>query len=77
MKHARANTITLELAVSDEGLDLVFQDDGIGFDPEVVKKGLGLKGINTRIRPYNGKLDITSSSEGSTFIIHIPNEQKT
>ena len=77
MKHAKANAIALELAVSDEGLDLVFQDDGIGFDPEVVKKGLGLKGINTRIRPYNGKLDITSNSEGSTFRIHIPNEQET
>lgn len=43
-------------------------DNGIGFDPEKVKQGIGLRNIKERSKALNGILKITSSSEKGTTI---------
>jgi signal transduction histidine kinase len=39
---------------------LTIADDGVGFDPQRVKKGLGLRGIAERSRMVGGALSIES-----------------
>ena len=43
-------------------------DDGIGFNPEKVKYGIGLKNIKDRTKILQGELKITSSSENGTTL---------
>lgn len=72
LKHSKAKTLNFKVEQANEQLVLEYSDDGIGFDPEKVKKGLGLNGIEARIRPYNGKIAISSPSRGAFFRIRIP-----
>lgn len=74
LKHAKASRLSFKVKKSSKGLTIQYKDNGIGFEIEKVKKGLGLQGIQTRIQPYNGNLNINSNPEGSTFIIRIPDE---
>lgn len=74
LKHSRANRLEIQVQQSEKRLVIEYKDNGIGFDPEKVKKGLGIEGINTRIKPYDGFLDINSSPNGSTFTISIKHE---
>ncbi|WP_370568440.1 ATP-binding protein [Flavobacterium sp. CG_9.1] len=43
-------------------------DNGIGFNPEKVKQGIGLKNIKERTKALNGELKITSSTGNGTTI---------
>ena len=74
LKYARASKLSFRVLCSENALIIQYRDNGIGFDMEKVRKGLGIQGIQSRIQPYNGNLNINSSIEGSTFIINIPNE---
>lgn len=55
VKHARATKILVTLRVTDQ-LELIVEDNGIGFDPEAFKtvsqsgRGLGLFNIENRVR---------------------------
>ncbi len=72
LKHARASKLNFEVSQTNQGLMIQYRDNGVGFDIEKVKKGLGIQGIQTRIQPYEGDLEINSSEKGSHFIIRIP-----
>lgn len=73
LKHARARQVNFKLEISQEKLKLNIQDDGIGFDPGKIKKGLGLKNITDRITQINGAVEITSTpGNGSSLSISIP-----
>lgn len=75
MKHARASLLKFVIVDEENEFTINYSDNGIGFDADKVVKGLGIQGIKTRIQPYNGKLNISSNSQGSTFTITIPHEQ--
>lgn len=75
LKHARATLLEVKVFNTETGFEIEYSDNGVGFDIERVKKGLGIQGINTRLKPYNGILDINSDNRGSFFRIRIPNEQ--
>jgi signal transduction histidine kinase len=52
-------------------------DDGVGFDSNKIKEGMGLHNIKSRVDVFNGKLTIDTQPErGSTFIIEIPIYEK-
>lgn len=72
MKHANATILNFNVTASNDALVIDYQDNGIGFDLEKVKKGLGIQGIHTRLQPYNGILDINSDHRGSNFRITLP-----
>ena len=49
-------------------------DDGIGFDPNIIKQGsgMGLRGIKERVQKMNGELSIdTSPGQGTTIVVEI------
>ena len=60
-KHARADQVTVTLARAGEGLSLIIEDDGVGFDPAVPvaagpSGGFGLAGMRERAALLGGKL---------------------
>ncbi len=73
IKHSSANTIQIDLNLFENNLNIIFNDNGTGFDPGLKSRGLGLKNVRSRIERLNGELSIDSNlGNGSTFIINIP-----
>lgn len=60
IKHAQAKQVVIEL-YRDEKIMLSIIDDGMGFDTEQKRSGIGLNNIQTRTELYAGKIDIQSS----------------
>ena len=49
------------------------QDDGVGFDTKAASSGLGLIGIQERVRELDGKVAITSHPEKGTILeVEVP-----
>jgi signal transduction histidine kinase len=69
-KHADASHVTIKLnCSSDSGLDLTIEDDGRGFDPEVVPSGrLGLGIMQERTNEVGASLDIESQKGNGTVV---------
>ena len=77
LKHANAKNVSLKIIRSFEQIELVYTDDGTGFDVEKAlrssEKSLGLKSIQSRIVFLNGDLKIESSpGNGVMYSIRIP-----
>jgi signal transduction histidine kinase len=66
IKHAKAQSITLDLTAHKDSIILIISDDGIGFNNN--KYGLGLKNINDRAILYEGEMNIDSSPKKGTSI---------
>jgi signal transduction histidine kinase len=77
-KHAKASSVRIQLQREDRQIRCAILDDGIGFDlPAVLAKqgdcGLGLIGIQERLKALDGELQITSShGQGTALLITIP-----
>lgn len=73
IKHARASYIEISLHYKDSYLVVYVYDNGIGFDIDATKLGLGLSSLRNREILLNGKIQITSSIEmGTTITITVP-----
>lgn len=74
-RHARAHRIAVGVSARDGGLDLFVRDDGVGFEPGRRPDGLGLRGMEERVRELHGTMAISTEPGGGTSIlIHIPVE---
>jgi len=74
-KHASAEHVSVTLALQKEFLALTVTDDGVGFDPKAVKGhgGLGLIGMEERVRLVNGKLTIHARpGHGTRIAVEVP-----
>ncbi len=60
-KHARAEHVRLRAVAGDGQIEIAVQDDGVGFDPETLHEGFGIRGMRERIAIAGGALEITSS----------------
>ena len=72
-QHAQAGNITILLIAEEATLQLIVQDDGIGFDPETVmqqrqQRHFGLTGMSERVRLLGGTLSIQSTPGAGTSI---------
>ncbi len=77
MRHAQAENINVILENGEDAITLSISDDGIGFDPELMKKNrtLGLLGMNERIRIMGGTFEIESKpGDGATINVSVPNK---
>ena len=73
IKHASAKRIDMSLTRTDDGINLMVEDDGIGFNTNQVNSGLGLKNIHSRVKLLNGYFDVDSSlNRGTIYNITIP-----
>jgi signal transduction histidine kinase len=71
LRHARARIVEISLARRGGHLWLSVQDDGIGFDPDVVAHApnLGLLGMRARVRALGGDFDLDARPRGGTRIL--------
>ena len=60
----------VSLRCEASNLILRIRDNGSGFEPDVVRKGLGIRGIEERARMIGASLDIDSSvGAGATLTL--------
>lgn len=75
IKHAKASHISMQLVKHDTELNVMIEDNGVGFDASNIDDfgGLGLKGIKTRIELLEGSVHFDSApGRGTTVIIDVP-----
>ena len=78
IKHANANTLDIQLTKDKEGINVMIEDNGNGFDMSQTEKfeGIGLKNIDSRVTYLKGTLDFSSQlGEGTLVAIFIPFEK--
>ncbi|HEV7781259.1 MAG TPA: ATP-binding protein [Chitinophagaceae bacterium] len=77
--HAGARHAIIQLSYNNKRLYLTVEDDGNGFelnDPHL-KKGMGLKNIESRVNILKGRMDYqTAPAKGTSVLIEIPCEEK-
>ena len=72
-RHANAKGIRIVAYGREDWVHLTIQDDGAGFDIAAPRIGLGLVGIEERVRDLEGKSSVASQpSKGTTIDIELP-----
>lgn len=72
LKHAQATELSIQISQIDGILDVIVEDNGIGFDPQKAAKGLGLIGVKKRIEKIGGNLSIESTNSGTIAFVDVP-----
>ena len=60
LKHSHAAHVNVSFKQLREKLKILVRDDGIGFDVNTKKKGIGLKNLASRVEVMGGKINIMS-----------------
>ncbi|WP_378183450.1 tetratricopeptide repeat protein [Aquimarina sp. SS2-1] len=68
IKHAKASTIELQLNLVENELNILFEDDGVGFDQKKDAEGIGFRNIRSRLNKISGTIDIDSRIKRGTII---------
>lgn len=71
LKYAKAKKIDLSISCQNDELEVVYHDNGIGFNVGKTSgeyKGIGLMSMQSRIRSINGDIRIESNKEQGTNI---------
>jgi signal transduction histidine kinase len=72
-KHASASRIDVALSGTRDGLEITIRDNGVGLAPDARRRGLGLRGIEERVRDLQGMLHVAGSSgAGTTLTVKLP-----
>lgn len=72
-KYAQATKVKIAIKASPVGLTLVIADNGIGFDTNLKRKGIGIQNMNSRANEMQATLDIQSKKgKGTTLTVEIP-----
>ena len=73
IRHAQAKTIRVDVSAGDGQLRVLVVDDGVGLDPARPRSGLGLKGIDERVRELQGTMTISRQPGlGTTLAVQLP-----
>lgn len=72
-KHAKAENLDISLNLKIDVICLMIIDDGVGYDVEKAKSGIGLKNMKSRMNDINGIFKITSlKNKGTTVLVEVP-----
>lgn len=75
IKHSNCKNIGVSFELTKKMLNLKIVDDGVGFDVNKGKKGIGLKNIISRVKKIRGSLNINSlPNKGTTISIVFPSK---
>lgn len=73
IKYSEAKNVYIELVLVEKELRIKVSDNGIGFNPEEAKSGIGLTNMYNRISSLNGTYLLkTKPGEGCCWNIRIP-----
>ncbi len=67
-KHSQADFIFLSLEKVQNRIELTIEDNGLGFDPEMIDRGTGLTGMRERAELSGGTFEIQSILDQGTKI---------
>jgi signal transduction histidine kinase len=68
LKHAGASHVRIRLTMNEPVIDLEITDNGRGFEPEQVNRGMGLENIRQRLEQLNGCLSVSSAVGTGTSV---------
>jgi signal transduction histidine kinase len=70
MKHAAATTAIVQLVKEEGRFSIIVEDNGKGFDTELLKgnTGAGLTSIQSRVDYLKGRLEIHSEADKGTLV---------
>lgn len=66
IRHGAATELSIRIERTDDGADLVVADNGRGFDPDRVNRGMGVANMKSRATDAGGTFAIESSPDGTT-----------
>lgn len=72
LKHSKAQQAIIQFIYYKDSLQILVEDDGVGIKSDKKNWGIGLKNINSRVDFLGAKINIDSSSIGTTVIIDLP-----
>jgi len=75
VKHARATTVTVQLAATTAGLTLTVADDGRGHDGQPRPGGHGLTNMQARAQAVGGTVHYQSQPTGFAVVVGLPLNQ--
>lgn len=71
-KYSKASQINISFKKDDENIFFSIADNGIGFNTEAKKNGIGLKNMKFRIENSGGKFKLNSSNKGTIINCSLP-----
>ena len=75
-RHANASKVHMNLLSAEKTLTLTIVDNGIGFNVMSIaqhpRRGIGLRNMHERLEAIGGRLELTSSSEGTSVAAILP-----
>jgi two-component system, sensor histidine kinase and response regulator len=72
-KHAAATIVQIHLHTTEDGLSLLLQDNGAGFQPDKLVTGYGLQGMQERTAAVSGRLEMISApGAGCRIVAYFP-----
>jgi len=78
LSHASASRIEVVVACDPKGITLSISDNGIGMDPDILRRGMrdghwGLRGMQERSDAIGASFQITSNPNvGTRVTLHVP-----
>ncbi len=77
LKHSKADTLRIEFSRNHRSLLITLQDNGVGFDMAGLNnRGMGINNVLSRLRPYNGEVNIiTRPGKGTRYEVSMPVEK--
>ena len=75
-RHSTATSITVKIDITEERLKITVADNGIGFDPENHREGLGVSSVTKRMAQLGGSATFASTpGKGTTVVLDAPFHQ--
>jgi len=73
LKHSKAANVLISINQVNEVIEIAVKDDGLGFDTNINRRGIGFKNIQSRAELLDGKMTVVSKpGEGCLLYISFP-----
>jgi signal transduction histidine kinase len=73
VRHAHAKSIQVTVTADGDRLRVSVSDDGVGLNHAHHRKGLGLRGIDERVRELHGTMRLECEpGRGTSLVVHLP-----
>ena len=77
-RHSGSASASIQLASAGNSVDLEISDAGKGISPDrqrelnTARSGVGVRGMEERVRQFKGTLEISSSHQGTKVVVRLP-----
>jgi signal transduction histidine kinase len=68
-RHSKASRVIVTLKPENGDVQLMIEDNGIGYDAERIVKGIGLDSMKERLAAVNGELEVSSIQSHGTRVV--------